>query len=235
MGKGKNRRKKMQIQQRAEEAPTDAAIVEDKIKNQAEAAAKNAKKSINTMEASRWKRIREYFGGSLFTNPVLAAITLSLAWIAYHQFRITDRQLDVMRKDQRPWIQVSFDGQYPLEMQAQPGGILHVANKGKTPATDIDLQARIETVKNGEQPKLSDSAPLSQGFTSGVMFPNDPPKDRSVARMRFPKIDESAFGKYQSIADPITDPLELDKIKNGDIFSWFTAQFRTRTSSGHRT
>lgn len=124
------------------------------------------KKEVNSMET------RERLKPSSFTDYSLALFTALLVVVAVFQMVITQRQLDVMRKDQRPWIKLSFDT-FVTQVGSPVGGNLHQVNNGKTPAKNIAGKFAIEKVENGRQPRLdSENAPIS--FTFGSFFPNDP-------------------------------------------------------------
>ena len=117
-------------------------------------------------------RFRESFKPSSFTDYCLALFTGLLVVVAILQMVITQRQLDVMRKDQRPWIKLTFDNLITT-VGSPVGGNLHTVDNGKTPAKNIEGKFAIEKVKNGEQPRL-DYGHAWTKFTVGSIFPNDP-------------------------------------------------------------
>ncbi len=120
---------------------------------------------------------------STLTDWIIALFTIVLAGAATYQFVIMNGQLDTMRKDQRPWIKVSFTSP-PLQALAPIGGKLHLTNNGKTPARGIVRgDFVVETVKNGEQPKLDYPRPHTV-FTTGMIMPSETSQDIPVQRVR---------------------------------------------------
>lgn len=102
----------------------------------------------------------------------IAIFTSALAAIAFYQFFILKNQLEVMRKDQRPWLKLEFT--LNNLVPGQPiTATMHMVNNGKTPARVIFGDAAIERVKNGELARLNYPLPHSR-FTSGLLFPNAP-------------------------------------------------------------
>lgn len=154
---------------------------------------------------------REMAKRSSFTDWCLAVFTLALVATSIYQFVLMRGQLDAMRKDQRPWIKISMTS-FPTANQvlAPIGGTLHFVNNGKTPARGIVHGTFIvETVKNGEQPKL-DYPPPRHRFMTGMMMPNDTPVDMEVQRM-------SLDASNNPHPAPFTAP-EVEDFKQAKIF-----------------
>jgi len=139
----------------------------------------------------------------------IAIFSFFLAAAAIYQFIILNRQLDTMRKDQRPWIKVTFNPGV-LQPLGPIGGIVHLVNNGKTPARGIVRgDFAVEKVKNGEQPRLDYPVPHTQ-FTTGMITPNDVPQDIAIERVRSSKNNTVE-------ADPLMAS-ELDDFKQVRIF-----------------
>ena len=98
---------------------------------------------------------------------VYSAITGGLYCIAI-------RQLDGMKKDQRPWIRAISQIVVPKEGHTLNIPIVLVVS-GKNPAKSISAKYYIEIVKNGEIPQLS-STNMVGGFTSGILFADGIPQ-----------------------------------------------------------
>jgi len=173
MSKGKYKRRRQQAQQKAQKSAESVAIVE----NKAETAAKTTGKATNSQEPPRWKRFKEYVGGSLFTNQCIAAFTLALAAAAIYQFIIMGGQLDTMRKDQRAWVAVTVgDPQFTRDSSGNVTVSFPavVSNSGKTPARHSSTEIVVDTVENGQAPTFAyDDVPRTWS-TVGVLLPNVP-------------------------------------------------------------
>jgi len=98
-----------------------------------------------------------------------------------YQFIIMGSQLDEMRKEQRPWIRVTFDSS-PMEALGPVSGIVHLVNKGKTPAKAISADFVMQRIKNGEEPTFDYSVP-HVNYSTGVLFP-DESGDAHPSRLR---------------------------------------------------
>jgi hypothetical protein len=120
----------------------------------------------------RLVRFRESVKRSSFTDWCIAAFTLVLSVVAIYQYVVLGGQLDVMRKDQRPWMKLSFDN-FKLQINSPIGGNFHMVNNGKTVAKNIEGKFVIEKVLNGQQPRL-DYGDAWISFTGGTIFPNEP-------------------------------------------------------------
>jgi hypothetical protein len=92
-------------------------------------------------------------------------------------------QLDVMRNDERAWLQVRMPGQYepegpkPVEITAgQPIEVsLELLNVGKTPAQNVVVQSTIELPDSSNGPNLSsmnDIVAVHTSVTVPTFFPN---------------------------------------------------------------
>jgi hypothetical protein len=129
-------------------------IHEDSANNVQESA--NEKAARVTASATKW----------------IAFFTFFLAAAATYQFIILDRQLDTMRKDQRPWLKLDFTLN-DLTVGQPATATMHIVNNGKTPARVVWGDMAIERVKNGESARLNYPLPHSR-FTTGLIFPGVP-------------------------------------------------------------
>jgi hypothetical protein len=113
----------------------------------------------------------------------IGLFTLALTAVAIQQFRIVNRQLDVMRKEERAWISVV--GPKTRPSTADPA--LHVrhitvANTGKSPAIDVKADLFVEVVSNGTEPHFAGGFP-HQAYTVGALMPENP-EDLEIPRLR---------------------------------------------------
>lgn len=174
MAKGKYSRKKRGTLQRAQEANPKVVFVEERkiAQEETDATAKHRKQTAEKEDKMWWKTLWEWIrSSSSFTDWCLTAFTLVLATASIYQFNVMGGQLDVMRKDQRPWLKLTFDN-FVTQVGSPIGGNLHMVNSGKTPAKKLEGKFAIEKVKNGEQPRL-DFGNTWVTFTGGALFPND--------------------------------------------------------------
>jgi hypothetical protein len=173
MSKGKYNRKREHARQKAEQEVSKIRFPDAEVVSP-EKQPKTAQKS--NPQRSDKKEIpmgfRESVKRSSFTDWCIASFTLVLSVVAIYQYVVMGGQLDVMRKDQRPWIKLAFNT-LTLKVGSPIGGNLHTTNNGKTPAKKFEGKFAIEKVKNGEQPRL-DYGTSWVKFTGGAVFPNDP-------------------------------------------------------------
>jgi hypothetical protein len=126
-------------------------------------------------------RIKRLLSKGNTTDWLLTAFTGLLAAVAILQWSVTDRQLRVMRRDQRPWIKVEME-KHPIQAGSASLGILHLTNIGKTPAKNIDGRVFVEFLNTDESPHLNLGGPFS-GATSGTLFPATGPIDMPIIRV----------------------------------------------------
>lgn len=202
MSKGKYKRKRERTRQKAKQEVNEVRFPHSEVipaKKQPESSKEsNAKRSE---EKETPMRLSEAVKRSSFTDWCIAAFTLALTVVAIYQLAITGSQLDTMRKDQRPWIKVSFTS-HQTQALAPVGGTVHLVNNGKTPARGVvHGDFVVETVKNGEQPRLDYPLPYIR-FTTGMITPNDTPADIFVERERSgaknaPEIDPLMASEFE--------------------------------------
>jgi hypothetical protein len=99
----------------------------------------------------------------------MAAFTAVLAVAAIYQFIILNGQLSVMRKEQRPWMLISFSTK-DVVVESLLSGKVHIVNKGKRRAREIVAETAVEVVENGDDPVLNYPAG-HDAFTMGLLFP----------------------------------------------------------------
>jgi hypothetical protein len=128
---------------------------------------------------------REFFKQPYVTNWLLAFFTLALTVTAIYQYKITANQLDVMRKDERAWLQVKsqipfskeVDQPFQLEAGKDLTFPLVLSNIGKTPAKNIVVVAFVKTRSIYEVPPLEcvdqGNTCTPNGASTGILFPND--------------------------------------------------------------
>lgn len=135
--------------------------------------------------SSRWSKFKEWAKrGSTFTDWCLAAFTLALAVTGVYQFVIIWHQLDVMRTDQRAWLQFQAQPDKPgvdtTTLAATVGQPImypfRVTNSGKTPATNVSMSIYLDIVDASREPALEtvdQNLPHAHAHvTSGIIFPN---------------------------------------------------------------
>ena len=202
MAKGKHKRKKNTAQQKTSERPARPVIMESKKvgKNQAEPRAERTGKASNNEDPSWWRRFWTWAkSNSSFTDWCIAAFTAVLAAAAIYQFIITDRQLDVMRKDERAWVVISSNAapkEVALKVGVAPTLPITITNTGKTSATDLYGQFYVELVPNGAAPHF-ESTDTYMRTSTGLLVPNAPvPID----------VERKRLGANNSVEpNPITD------------------------------
>ena len=209
MSKGKYKRKRQHPQRHTQQQLAQIKPLDGKAipaKEQEKSSATGEAEGNNKKEDSMG--FRELAKRSSLTDWCLTVFTFVLATAAIYQFSIMGSQLEVMRKDQRPWIGISFDV-VPLQPNAPISSTINIVNKGKTPAREIRGDMAIERVRNGEQPQLNYPLPHA-ALTTGSLFPGD---TRS-----------SPFSKQRSSnnsgalePDLLTQP-DFDDFNNGRLF-----------------
>jgi hypothetical protein len=174
------------------------------------------KESADSETPSRWTRFKRRLTRlgewanreKTFTDWCMAAFTLVLAAFAIFQFFILRGQLDTMKKDQRPWVKVSFEPA-PIQPLAPIGGTVRLVNNGKTPARNVWFEAEVVRVQNGEQPTFDYPKPYARVYP-GIFFPSDPENGIPVSRLR------SAADK-STVLDPLTQS-EVDDFNKLAVF-----------------
>lgn len=103
----------------------------------------------------------------------IAGFTIVIAGVGCYQYHVMGAQLDVMRKDQRPWISGSN-----VKISSVPNGPIiasvSLTNVGKTPARRFEAKMVITMIKNGDSPALTYSDHPVQDETAGIIFPSEP-------------------------------------------------------------
>jgi hypothetical protein len=210
MSKGKYERKRDRAKQRKQQEASATAIPNGVIHPEGETKtpAEGQKKTDAKKEKS--VRVRELIERSSLTDWLLAIFTAVLAAAAIYQFVITDAQLTEMRKDERPWVKLTFDG-FVAQANAPIGGTFHIVNIGKTVAKNLLGSFTIEKVQNGEQPTL-DFGRAWNGMSSGALFPNDP-------AVQFLTKQQAVHHPSGDTYEPdILNQADFDDFNNGKIF-----------------
>jgi hypothetical protein len=99
------------------------------------------------MKKRLWEWLKHLFVESTFTDWVVALFTVVLGFVAYQQFVITDRQLEVMRTDERAWVEAHIaepppdsHPERPLMAVGSPIVVpMTIKNVGKTPARGVTV------------------------------------------------------------------------------------------------
>jgi hypothetical protein len=183
MSKGKYKRKRERHHNAVQQQSPDGGLLECKQQAKEPHPRQGARENKKEPSMSFGERFRELWKQCSLTDQIIAFFTGILAAASIYQFILMGSQLDTMRKDQRPWIKVTFS-LGALQTLAPIGGAIHLVNNGKTPARGIVKgDFVVERVKNGEQPKLDYPLPHTR-FTTGMITPNDTPQDVAIERMR---------------------------------------------------
>jgi hypothetical protein len=188
MGKHKHKQKKHHAKYQAHNEANAVALMNTKEitpENQTETTANVGKEAAKNEKPSLGKRFIDWMKkDKTFTDWCIAAFTFVLAGAAIYQFVIMGSQLDTMRKDQRPWLDLTFTtNSNALQVGDPITAMAHVVNNGKTPARAITGDVVIEMIKNGEKSKLNYPLPHSR-FTVGALFPNRPMDSPVFSRVR---------------------------------------------------
>lgn len=117
------------------------------------------------------QRVKEFLAPKE-TDYVIALFTAVLAIVAVIQTFILNKQVDGMRKDQRPWV--SVDVKVPSLKASQPVlADITFVNSGKSPARRVYADIVIKFVKNGVPPTI-DYETQRLFMQTGVIYPNAP-------------------------------------------------------------
>jgi hypothetical protein len=173
MSKGKYKRKRDKARQKTKQEVPNIRLPNSEVvpaEKQPESTKESNTKRGNKEETSMG--FREAVKRSSVTDWCIAAFTLVLMVVAVYQYTVTGSQLDVMRRDQRPWMKLNFDS-FTAKTGTEIAGNLHMVNNGKTPAKKIEGRFAMEKVRNGDSPRL-DYAESGNIFTTGAIFPNEP-------------------------------------------------------------
>jgi hypothetical protein len=188
MSKGKHNNKRDRAQHRAQQQvnkilPQDAKIV----------AAKKEPESSETPDPDSYNKEKypmgfsQFVKRSSFTDWLLAAFTCVLAVAAIIQFIVTDHQLNVMRNDQRAWLE--FGAQSGTSEGGGPDWHItsgqpitypiRIANVGKTPAKHMVVKVFVDVIDSSQDPPLDRVGTAKTGSAfpfalveAGVVFPN---------------------------------------------------------------
>lgn len=208
MNKKQRKRREKESHHHAQDTAPDSILGEQKGAdiNQAKQS-DNSANAANRKHNPSWVARFENFA-TRHSSTVVAIFTIILAVIGGIQACIYTKQLDVIRKDQRPWIKVDTAAQDSMESIIQNNGInvvMTFRNLGKTPAQNVMGRMFAEKVKNGKQAKLDESGDAFMKSASGAIFPNDP---------------DTSPTKILSFT-----PTELEQFRGGHLFVVFYGTF----------
>ena len=193
MAKGKYARKQQRAQQEAEKRKQRMVIAEQEKASQEDAnpTTKAENKPQNNENPPWYDRFAGWVRKeSTFTDWCIAVFTLVLAAASIFQFIIIGNQLDVMRKDQRAWLEFQKQPDTPggemTTLQITTGQPvtypLRVTNIGKTPARNIVVKIFVDIVDSSQNPPLDHveavqavevGSPYAVGrIRAGIVFPN---------------------------------------------------------------
>jgi hypothetical protein len=184
LGKKKNKFKHKKPKQQAQARPKEIGAQNREVisaEDSAATAATSEKEGENKEE--HFVGLRELANRSSLTDYIIALFTLVLAGCAIYQFVIMSGQLDAMRKDQRPWLKLTFELN-PVAVNSPVSGIMRLSNGGKTPAREVKADVVIEWVTNGQQPVFDYAFPHGAA-TTGTVFPNEAPIGVPIVRTQF--------------------------------------------------
>jgi hypothetical protein len=230
MAKGKYKHKKEHGQQQGEQGTPSAVVLEKKeiTENETNRSPQTARKTSNDKDPSRWRRFKEWAkNSSSLTDWCIAFFTFVLGAAAIYQFIIMDRQLDVMRKDQRAWIAVNVQGDPRFVIDAAPSAPLTITDTGKTPATQIVGDFYVELIPEGQNPHFEAQIPHFKMF-SGIAIPNAP-QSVVVSRQKL----RPGGNPAESEGDPLTED-EKTALDSGRLWRavhgtvWYDDVFGTR-------
>jgi hypothetical protein len=165
----------------------------------------------------------------VLSSQVISGISDSISADARtrQQIKLLQDQIDTikaqMRQDQRPWIHVTWSGQFSVAIDSPITTRVGISNSGKSPAERVMGLFRIDLVKNGksirfleipvpkatELEKIMKAMPVSYN-TIGIVFANDPPSGSDVARTR-------KTGKFSIEPRPLS-AREYEQLKAGTYF-----------------
>jgi hypothetical protein len=186
MATDKYKRKKQHGQRIAQQATKRGVVMEQKktAEKNTEPAANRADKPTGDETPSRWSRFKNWVcESSSFTDWCVAFFTSILTFVAIYQFIITSRQLNVMRKDLRAWIQVTLKSDVAPAVNVAPSAVIVVNNTGKTPATGYTGRFYVDVFPNGPDPQFGTQPGVHIRMTGGAVFPNGPVEAPAVRVM----------------------------------------------------
>jgi hypothetical protein len=216
MSKRKHKRRKQRAQERAQQQAEKTGLLEQvKVSKKRETEAGADRTNEGTHDKNPpWEAFMGWIKEkSSFTDWCLVFFTGVLAAAAIYQFIILGGQLNQMRKEQRPWINISFN-MGAIQTNGPISATISLVNKGKTPARAITGQMAIDAVKNGEEPQLNYPVPHPR-FTTGLIFPDEPDN------VPFNKLRYSNSGG--STEPDLLTQSEFDDFQNGRVFFVFYA------------
>jgi hypothetical protein len=178
LSKGKYKRKRERKDERAQQndaQPNLSSCEGEGTGHKGDAA--NSDKSDRNEKKEVLVRLPETIKRSSFSDWCLVAFTCALAVLGYFQFETMTSQLNVMRNDERAWIQIKpASKDQPQFIEGEKFDYsLTLSNIGKTPARNIRMKAFMNIVPSSQQANLKcveEGCPGDEVFY-GSFFPND--------------------------------------------------------------
>ena len=176
MNKKQRKRREKQARNHAQGTLHCETLVEQKGAdiNQTEKPDAQEQPSKREKKISRFQRFLKLANNN--SGAIMAVLTAVLVSIGGLQACIYSRQLDVIQKDQRPWIKVTPKAAPEITIENPVvAQTFEIINIGKSPAKDIAVKYFVEEVKNYSEPEFSASD--AGRFSTGILFPNEPSID----------------------------------------------------------
>jgi hypothetical protein len=180
MSKGKYKRKRQRAKVHAEQQLKNLAKIEV-IAPQNKTLAPKSSLPDGYEKKKENMAPREIPKGNTLTNWLLAIFTVILTAVACFQWFVTKHQLDVMRNDERAWLEVKSMPTDPSRWVPVAGRRLapsmQLVNIGKTAAKRITVDVFVDVNATKQRVRLGcvgASIPCAHGNeTFGIFFPNE--------------------------------------------------------------
>jgi hypothetical protein len=218
MSKGKYKRQRQRAQQHAKQHARQVRLlgVAIPLKERPEPAEQS--QSQRKDEKEKPMGLREAAKRSTVTDWLLASFTFVLAVVAIYQFVVMSGQLAVMRRDQRPWIKVSFT-KADMKAFSKDIGEVHFTNIGKTPALHFHAKYIGQFLDSNQSPNLDLTGPIS-GVTTGTVFPGSDDEQKDP-------VEHIVGGKVVNFT-----PDEIEDYNRGDKYIAFVIRVTYTDSTG---
>src|SRR6266849_5059999 len=154
MSKGKYKRKRERTKERAGQEAEQIRLANNKV-----VSAEDKTDSSKTTLSDRHEKEGKYMGSREVpkkgeaANWFLVAFTGALTGVAIFQWYVTNKQLEVMRNDERAWVKLEVD-KVNMTIGQPLSGPFHVVNVGKTPAKDINVRVFVDIIEASEAPQV---------------------------------------------------------------------------------
>jgi hypothetical protein len=178
MSKGKYKRKRERTQKRARQKSTEPnPTLGEAAKAEHQRNATNAGDSTGDKKEKVSMSLPETLKRSSFSDWCLVAFTCALAVLGYFQYKTMTSQLDVMRNDERAWIEIKPTSKDQPQFIAGEKFVhsLTLSNIGKTPARNIRMKVFMDFVPSDQEVNLKcveEGCPGNEVFY-GIFFPTN--------------------------------------------------------------